>query len=92
MTMAQMATVVSMAVVLPYVFPHLGYRWTLVVGHVFWVCLYLVYVLQPPRWVIVASQGFQGLGFAFFFDGAIVYVNQVAPPEIAPLRSRCTRS
>lgn len=82
MTVAQMATVVSMVLVLPYVFPLLGYRWTLVLGAIFWVCLYLVYVIQPPRWVVVASQAFQGLGFAFFFDGAIVYVNQIAPPEI----------
>jgi len=82
MTVAQMATVVSMVLVLPYVFPYLGYRWTLVLGAIFWVCLYLVYVIQPPRWVVVASQAFQGLGFAFFFDGAIVYVNQIAPPEI----------
>jgi MFS family permease len=82
MTVAQMATVGAMVFVLPYLFPRIGYQGTLSLGAFFWLALYLIYVLQPPRWLIVAAQALHGLAYAFFFDAAFIYVNQIAPAEI----------
>ncbi len=82
MTVAQIATVVAMVCVLPDLFPKMGYRWTLALGTFFWLALYIIYVIQRPRWLIVAAQGFHGLAYAFFIDASIIYMNQVAPAEI----------
>ena len=82
MAVAQMATVVAMVLVLPYLFPRFGYQGTLTMGVLFWLALYIIYVLQPPRWLVVVAQAFHGLAYAFFFDAAFIYVNQIAPSEI----------
>ncbi len=82
MSVAQMATIVTMAAILPYLFPRIGYQGTLALGTLFWVLLYVIYVIQQPRWLVVAAQVFHGIAFAFFFDAANVYMNQIAPPEL----------
>jgi MFS family permease len=83
MTVAQMATVAAMAFVLPYIFPRIiGYQGILTLGAVFWLILYLIYLTNPPRWLAVVAQAFHGLAFAFFYDAAYIYVNQIAATEI----------
>lgn len=82
MTVAQMATVVAMAAILPSLFPRIGYQGALALGVFFWLALYLVYALQQPGWLIVAAQALHGLAFAFFYNAALVYVDQIAPEQI----------
>ncbi len=82
MSVAQLAEIVATAQVLPLLLPRIGYQWTLAIGPLLWVAMYAVYVIQRPRWLVVASMGLHGFAFAFFFDAAIVYLNQIAPPEI----------
>lgn len=82
MTVAQLAEIVTMAVVLPYVLPYIGYRWTLAIGPLLWCAMYLIYVLQRPRWLVIACMALHGLAFAFFLDAAVIYVNHVSPAEI----------
>ena len=83
MTVAQMATVIAMALVLPKIFPrYIGYQGILTLGAVFWLILYAIYLTQPPRWLAVVAQAFHGLAFAFFYDAAYIYVNQIAATEI----------
>jgi len=82
MAVAQIATVASMVAILPSVFQICGYRWTMALGTIFWLALYIAYLIQSPRWLIVVAQGFHGLAYAFFIDTAIIYVNKIAPIEI----------
>jgi MFS family permease len=82
MTVAQVAEVVATAKAAPWVLSHLGYQWTLALGPLLWALMYLAYVAQRPRWLVVAAMALHGFAFAFFFDAAIVYMNQVAPAAI----------
>jgi len=82
MTVAQVAEIVATAWALPFILPRIGYQWTLALGPLMWALMYLTYVIQRPRWLVVASMTLHGFAFAFFFDAAIVYMNQVAPPAI----------
>lgn len=82
MTLAQIAQVVAMAQILPFVFPRMGFQWTLAAGTAFWLAMYLVYARMRPRWLVIASMAFHGLAYAFFFDAAFIYVNRVAPSDI----------
>lgn len=82
MTVAQIAEIVATAWALPFVLPRIGYQWTLAAGPLLWAAMYAAYVIQCPRWLVVAAMALHGFAFAFFFDAAIVYVNQVAPAAI----------
>lgn len=82
MTVAQLAEIVAMAQVLPFVLPKLGYQATLTIGVVLWVLLYAVYMIGRPRWLVVASMGLHGFAFAFFLDAAVIYVNRITPEQL----------
>jgi len=82
MTVAQLAEIVAMAQVLPFVLPRLGYQATLTIGVGLWVLMYAVYLAGHPRWLVVASMGLHGFAFAFFLDAAVIYVNAIAPSEL----------
>lgn len=82
MSVAQMAEIVATAWALPYLLPLIGYQWTLALGPLLWAVMYTAYVIQRPKWLVVAAMGLHGFAFAFFFDAAIVYMNQIAPPAI----------
>lgn len=82
MSVAQLAEIAATAAALPFLLPLLGFRWILALGPLLWVVMYGAYVIQRPRWLVAASMALHGFAFAFFFDAAIVYMNQVAPTAI----------
>jgi hypothetical protein len=82
MSIAQIAQVAAMGIILPYLFPRLGYQWTLALGTGFWLVMYLIYARMQPRRLVVASMALHGLAYAFFFDSAFIYMNRVAPSDI----------
>jgi nucleoside transporter len=82
MSVAQIAQVVAMAVILPFVFRRLGFQWTLAIGTAFWLAMFLVYARMRPRRLIIGSMALHGLAFAFFFDAAFLYVKNVATDDI----------
>ena len=82
MSIAQIAQVVAMALILPVTFPKLGYQWTLAIATALWLTMFLIYSLLRRRSLVIASMALHGLAFAFFYDAAFIYVNRVAPPEI----------
>jgi nucleoside transporter len=82
MSIAQIAQVVAMAVILPYVFKRMGFQWTLALGTAFWLFMFLTYACTWPRWLVISSMAFHGLAFAFFFDAAFLYVKNVATDDI----------
>jgi len=60
----------------------LGPKWTITLGAVCWVLLYVVYTLKCPKWILVVSQALHGLAYVFFMIAGQMYVNQVAPQDI----------
>jgi nucleoside transporter len=82
MSIAQIAQVVAMAVILPFIFRRLGFQWTLAMGTAFWLVMFAVYAQMRPRYLIIASMALHGLAYAFFFDAAFLYVKNVATNDI----------
>jgi nucleoside transporter len=82
MTIAQIAEILGMAVLLPLGMQYLGIRWVLVMGVVAWPLRYIIFALMRPVWLIIASLGFHGIGYTFFFFAGQMFVDKVAPPDI----------
>lgn len=57
----------------------LGPKWTITLGAVCWLLLYVVYSLKLPKPVIVASQVLHGLAYVFFMIAGQMHANDVAP-------------
>jgi hypothetical protein len=57
----------------------IGYKWTLTLGALSWLIMYVIYVLPRPRWAIVASQSFHGLAYVFFMIAGQMFAGEVAP-------------
>ncbi|MBN2137404.1 MAG: MFS transporter [Sedimentisphaerales bacterium] len=60
----------------------IGYKWTLIVGASFWFLLYVVYVMEKPRALIVASQSFHGMAYVLFVIVGQMFANSQASDEI----------
>jgi nucleoside transporter len=82
MTIAQAAEILTLAVALPLLLPRLGVRWCILIGLLAWPVRYLIFALREPVWLVVSSLSLHGLGFAFFFIVAFMYVDRVAPKDI----------
>ncbi len=82
MTIAQIAEIVGMAVLLPLCMKTFGIRWVLVLGVVAWPLRYVIFALMRPVWLVIASLGFHGIGYTFFFFAGQMFVDKVAPPDV----------
>jgi len=56
-----------------------GFKWTLTMGAVSWLILYIIYVAPKPRWLIVVSQSFHGLAYVFFIIAGQMFGAAEAP-------------
>ncbi len=82
MAIAQAMQAVATLFVLAWLVKNVGYKWTLTVGAGCWLMLYVIYVVQRPRWLIVAGQAFHGLAYVFFIIAGQMFVGEVAPKNI----------
>lgn len=82
MTIAQIAEIVGMAVLLPWAMVNLGIQWVLAIGVIAWPLRYMIFALMKPLWLIIASLSFHGIGYTFFFFAGQMFVDRVAPPDI----------
>ncbi|MEI7732325.1 MAG: MFS transporter [Verrucomicrobiota bacterium] len=82
MGIAQAAQAVATLVALGALLKAVGPKWTITIGAISWMTLYLVYVMKLPKSIIVSAQVFHGLAYVFFIIGGVIYVNMVAPKEI----------
>jgi MFS family permease len=57
----------------------LGPKWTITLGAVCWLLLYVVYVMKFPKTVIVFAQVLHGLAYVFFMIAGQMHANDVAP-------------
>ncbi len=59
----------------------LGIKWTLIVGATGWFILYLAYIKQKPKWIIIACQPFHGLAYVLFVIVGQIFANSLASKE-----------
>jgi len=82
MTIAQIAEVFVMALLLPYVLPRLGIKKTMIIGVLAWPLRYIIFVIGTPAWLVIASLSLHGFCYVFFFTAAFIYVDMIAPKDI----------
>lgn len=82
MAIAQAAQTICTLAALGYFVNTLGFRWTLAIGVLSWLVLYVVYAMTKPRWLVISSMGFHGIAYVLFIIGGQIYVNSVAPEGI----------
>ena len=59
-----------------------GFKWTLVVGAACWLLMYLFYINEKPKWLIVTSQSLHGLAYVFFIIAGQILANELAREDI----------
>jgi nucleoside transporter len=90
MTIAQIAEIFTIALMLPAVLPIWGVRKTMLLGIFAWPARYAVFALawamhqQAPWtvWLAVASLALHGFCYVFFFVVAFIYTDMVAPRDV----------
>jgi len=82
MAVAQAMQAVATLAALGWLVQQAGYQWTLTIGAVSWLILYIIYVAPSPRWLIVAGQSFHGLAYVFFIIAGQMFVGAVAPKDV----------
>ncbi|MGD8238077.1 MAG: MFS transporter [Armatimonadota bacterium] len=88
MTVAQIAEIIAMAVLLPIGLRVWGIRKCLAVGVIAWPIRYIFFSLGPigplaiMRPLVIASMTLHGLGYTFFFVVSQIFVDMVSPRDI----------
>jgi len=82
MTIAQIAEIVVMAVLLPWLLPRLGARKMLAIGAIAWPVRYAVFALLPIKGLVIAALALHGFCYVFFFVVGFIYVDTIAPKDI----------
>jgi NHS family xanthosine MFS transporter len=82
MGIAQAVQAIATVVLMAFLLEKLGTKWTLIVGATCWFILYLAYIKQKPRWIIIACQPFHGLAYVLFVIVGQIFANTVASDEI----------
>ncbi|MBW8042503.1 MAG: nucleoside permease [Planctomycetes bacterium] len=82
MGIAQAMQAIATVVLMGFLLEKLGTKWTLIVGATCWFILYLAYIKEKPRWLIVACQPFHGLAYVLFVIVGQIFANNLASDEI----------
>jgi len=82
MGIAQAVQAIATVVLMAFLLEKLGTKWTLIVGATGWFILYLAYIKQKPRWIIIACQPFHGLAYVLFVIVGQIFANSQATEDI----------
>ncbi len=82
MAVAQAVQAAATWFLLGFFLSDVGFKWTLVIGAGSWACMYLIYTMTRPPWLIVSSQGLHGLAYVSFMIMGQIFAEEVAKPEI----------
>ena len=82
MTVGQFAEIVAMAY-LGFFLKRFGFRKVIFLGVLAYAARYAVFgTVTLPIWIMVVSQAFHGICYAFFFAGAYIYVDKIADEDV----------
>ncbi len=87
MGIAQAVQAIATVVLMALFIEKLGTKWTLIVGATGWFILYLAYIKQKPRWIIIACQPFHGLAYVLFVIVGQIFADKVASESSSEIRS-----
>lgn len=59
-----------------------GFKWTLVIGAACWLLMYLFYINEKPKWLIVTSQSLHGLAYVFFIIVGQILADKLANDDV----------
>jgi hypothetical protein len=79
MAIAQAMQAVATLFLLGRLVGQVGYKWTLTLGALSWLVLYIIYVMPRPPALIVAGQAFHGVAYVFFIIAGQMFAGSVAP-------------
>jgi MFS family permease len=82
MTIAQAAQTIVTLVALGYFVSEVGFRWTLSIGVLAWLAMYLIYSMMKSKWLVIGSMMLHGIAYVLFIIGGQIYVDSVAPEGI----------
>ena len=82
MGIAQAMQAIATVVLMVPLLNALGAKWTLIIGATCWFILYIAYIKQQPRWIIIACQPFHGLAYVLFVIVGQKFANNLASDEI----------
>ncbi len=82
MVIAQVAEILVMVALLPYLISKIGIRNILVIGVLAWPVRYIIFAIGTPSWLVIASLSLHGFCFVFFFVAAFIYVDMISPRDI----------
>jgi nucleoside transporter len=82
MTIAQVAEIFVMALLLPKFLPKNGIKKTMTLGVLAWPLRYIVFAIGAPAWLVIASLALHGFCYVFFFTAAFIYVDMIAPTDL----------
>lgn len=82
MVIAQVAEILVMVALLPYLIGRIGIRNILIIGVLAWPVRYVIFAIGKPVWLVIASLSLHGFCFVFFFVAAFIYTDIVAPRDI----------
>jgi len=90
MTVAQVAEIVTMTLLLPWAMPKWGVRKCMLVGMIAWPIRYIIFAATYPLykempvmvWLTIGSLVLHGFCYVFFFVVAFIYTDMVAPKDI----------
>ncbi len=81
LSIQQSTEIVSLAI-LPLILRQLGPRWTMLVGLGAWTLALVILAVGRPVWLVIGSQGLNGLLICCFVIAAQVYANDEAPDDL----------
>jgi len=82
MGIAQAVQAIATVLLMDFMLKHFEIKWTLIVGATCWLVLYIAYIKQKPRWLIIACQPFHGLAYVLFVIVGQIFANNLASDEI----------
>lgn len=90
MTIAQIAEIFTMVLLLPYALPRWGVRTCMLIGILAWPIRYFIFAATWPLyeavptmvWLAIGSLALHGFCYVFFFVVAFIYTDMVAPKDI----------
>lgn len=82
MSIAQIAQAVVTFFALGFCLDQLGFQWTLAIGVLCWLVMYIIYAIKKPKIMVIFSMSLHGIAYVLFVIGGQIYVNSIAPEEI----------
>jgi len=82
MAIAQAAQAVATLFALGVLLTMLGFKWTLTVGALSWLGMYVIYVFAQKPIPVAIAQALHGFAYVMFMIVGQVYANTVAPSDI----------